>query len=198
MPNSSPPSPEDDTDAALLAVLSDLLAREKSLSAPIQWVTEGRDLRFTATLEINEATDDRVRLHGRASAGMPDRQVSLLLIWIAGPGPARPFERLEWRPLGAHTNRPSVPPPHRHRVITTSHRHALDLNARVDGGLLAAMAQNLPGAEALEPEPSDWTAFVAIAATVWRVVDLVHAPSPPWQYDLLFPSEGAGKRGRDR
>lgn len=198
MPSSPSPPPEDDADAALLAVLSDLLVREKSLSAPIQWVTEGRDLRFTATLEIDEATDDRVRLHGRASAGMPDRQVSLLLIWIAGPGPARPFERLEWRPLGLHVNRPSVPQPHRHRRIANSHRHALDLNARVDGGLLAAMAQNLPGAEALEPEPADWTAFVSTAAAVWRIADLVNAPSPPWQYDLLVPPAGAGMWGRDR
>lgn len=196
----SPPnqSPQPGADAALLAVLTDLLAKEKALSAPIQWVEEGRDLRFTATIEIDEVTDDRLLLRGRASVGMPDRQVSLLLVWFGGPGPARPFERLEWRPLGAHTNRPSVPKPHRHRVIHTSHRHALELNARVEGGLLTAMAENLPGAEALDPEPGDWTAFVTIAAAVWRIAELVHAPSPPWQYDLLFPSEDLGRRGRDR
>ena len=85
MPKTSPPQPDDNANATLLVALTDLLGKAKVLSAPIQWVEEGRDLRFTTTLEIDEVTDDRLLLRGRASAGMPDRQVSLLLVWIAGP-----------------------------------------------------------------------------------------------------------------
>jgi hypothetical protein len=184
--------------AALLGALSGLLAQEKSLSAPIQWVDEGRHLRFSAALEIAEVTEDRLRLHGRAIASMPDRQVSLSLVWLGGPGRGLPFERLEWRPLDEHTNGPMVPRPHRFRRIVTSHRHALDLNVRVAPGLFAAMDQNLPAAEEIDPDPPDWAGFVTFAANVWRIADLADATPPPWQYDLLPLTGGSGRRGRKR
>lgn len=185
---------EDANDAALLRELSAFLAAEKSLTTPIRWVEDGTYLRFTATLDVGEVTDDRVRLLGRAHATMPDRSVSLILTWQGASGRPQPFERFEWRPHDRHINKPIVPKPHRHRVIETTHRHPLMLNARVSIGLAGAMAENLPAAEALDPEPPDWASFTAAAATAWRITGLVHAPPPPWQYDLL-PFANNGRRG---
>ena len=33
----------------------------------------------------------------------------------------------------------------------------------------------------------DWPAFLAWAARLWSIPDLVHMPGPPWQYDLTPP-----------
>jgi hypothetical protein len=185
-------------DAALLGDLSAFLAAEKAPSVSIQWVEDGGYLRFTATLDVGEVTEDRARLMGRAHASMPDRSVSLTFTWQGAAGRPQPFERFEWRPHDRHTNKPIVPKPHRHRSIETTHRHPLALNARVAGGLAAAMAENLPAAEALAPEPPDWTAFTATAAVAWRIPALVHLPAPPWQYDLLPLATSAERGGRGR
>lgn len=185
-------------DAALLRELSDILAAEKALTMAVRWVEDGAWLRFAATLDIGEVTEDRLRLQGRAHAGMADRSVSLVLTWQGAVGRPLPFERLEWRPQDRHVNKPVVPKPHRGRVIETSHRHALALNARTTIGLAAAMAENLPAAEALDPEPADWEAFAAVAAGAWRIAGLVHLPPPPWQYDLLPFAENGRRGGRDR
>lgn len=188
---------DDAADAALLNDLSAFLAAEKAPSVPIQWVEDGTYLRFTATLDVGEVTEDRARLLGRAHASMPDRSVSLTLTWQGALVRPQPFERFEWRPHDRHVNKPIVPKPHRGRVIETSHRHALALNARTSIGLAAAMAENLPAAEALDPEPADWAAFTAAAAGAWRVAGLVHLPPPPWQYDLLPFAENGRRGGRD-
>ena len=159
---------------------------------------DGSYLRFTATLDVGEVTEDRARLMGRAHASMPDRSVSLTLNWQGVSVRPQPFERFEWRPHDRHTNKPIVPKPHRHRIIETTHRHPLALNARVAGGLAAAMTENLPAAEALAPEPLDWAAFTAAAAAAWRIAALVHLPPPPWQYDLLPFADTARQGGRGR
>ncbi len=192
------PDTEDADNAALLRDLSAFLAIQKSLTMPIRWVEDASYLRFTSTLDVGEVTDDRVRLLGRAHAAMPDRSVSLVLTWQAASGRPQPFERCEWRPHDRHTNRPIVPKPHRYRIIETSHRHPLALNARVSTGLAAAMVENLPAAVALDPEPADWPAFAAAAAAAWLIPDLVHAPPPPWQYDLLPFADNTRRGGRGR
>jgi hypothetical protein len=181
-----------------LRELEDFLVAEKSLTTPIRWVEDGAYLRFTATLDIAEVTEDRVRLLGRAHASMPDRSVSLVLTWQGTSGRPQPFERFEWRPHDRHINKPMVPKPHRHRVIETTHRHPLALNARVAIGLAAALVENLPAAEALDPDPPDWAAFTAAAAMAWRIPGLVHAPPPPWQYDLLPFADNGRRGGRGR
>jgi hypothetical protein len=186
------------TDVALLSDLSAFLAAAKAPSVPIHWVEDGSYLRFTAPLDIGEVTEDRARLLGRAHAAMPDRSVSLTLTWHGTSVRPLPFERFEWRPHGRHTNKPIVPKPHRHQIIETTHRHPLALNARVAGGLAAAMEENLPAAEALVPDPPNWVAFTAVAAAAWRIPALVHLPPPPWQYDLLPFADTARRGGRGR
>ncbi len=185
-------------DAALLSDLSAFLANEKAPSVPIQWVEDGSYFRFTSTLDVGEITEDRARLLGRAHASMPDRSVSLTLNWQGASVRPQPFERFEWRPHDRHTNKASVPAPHRYQIIDGTHRHPLALNVRVAGGLAAAMAENLPAAEGLAPDPANWAAFTSAAAAAWRIPALVHLRPPPWQYDLLPFAENGQRGGRGR
>jgi hypothetical protein len=86
----------------------------------------------------------------------------------------------------------------RFRLIEATHHHRLSQNAALEVGLLRAMAENLPIAEPVLPEPANWEAFLAIAAQRWRIHDLVNTPYPPWQYGLLPLTGGEAQRGKDR
>jgi len=171
--------------ATLLATLTALLTAEKTLAAPIAWVDDDGDLRFTASLDIDGVTEPRLTLFGRATTALPDRKVTLGLRWQDETGRGGNFERLEWRPIKAHINRANAPPDLRLRVIEGSHHHPLALNAALDIGLIQAIQENLPVAEPLTPQPQDWPALLRVAAALWRISELVHVPIPPWQYGLL-------------
>ncbi|MEO9213808.1 MAG: hypothetical protein ABI242_11760 [Caulobacteraceae bacterium] len=60
------------------------------------------------------------------------------------------------------------------------------------------MADNLPVATPVLPEPANWEAFLAVAAERWRIHDLVNTPYPPWQYGLLPLTGGEARTGRRR
>jgi hypothetical protein len=187
-----------DADRALLARLTAFLAAEKVLTAPIAWTDTNGDLRFTASLDIDGVTEEGLLLFGRAIAALPDREVILGLRWTRGPARFDHFDRFNWRPMDAHNNKGLGPADLRFRLFDGTHRHPLALNAALDMGLSQAMADNLPVAVPVLPEPAGWEAFLAIAAEQWRIHDLVHTPHPPWQYGLLPLTGGEGRGGRKR
>ena len=196
-PSRSKPDSADE-DAALVSALTTFLAADKALSAPVHWTDTDGDLRFTATLEIGGITEEGLLLFGRATASMPDAAVTLGLRWTGAPGRYRHFDRLDWRPVDAHTNKGVGPVHLRFRLIEGTHHHRLGQNAALEMGLLRAMAENLPIAEPVLPEPVSWEAFLAIAAQRWRIHDLVNTPYPPWQYGLLPLTGGEARGGRHR
>jgi hypothetical protein len=187
----------EESDRALFQEISDFLAETKSLTLPIKWVTDGTRLIFSATLDIAEVTDERVTMRGNAVTHMPDRNVALVLTWQGPYGRPQAFERFDWKPLHLHANNANVPKPHRHRRFLASHHHPLSLNSRVSNGLSRAMGDNLPAALPMEPDPSDWAAFTAALSAAWRIPNLIHAPPPPWQYDLLAGLNNGRKGGHD-
>jgi hypothetical protein len=65
----------------------------------------------------------------------------------------------------------------RFRLIEGTHHHRLGQSAALEMGLLKAMAENLPIAEPVRPEPIRWEAFLAVAAKRWRIHDLVNTPT---------------------
>lgn len=187
-----------DADAALLARLTGFLAADKVLSAPIRWTDNDGDLRFTATLDIDGVTEEGLLLFGRASSALPDCAVTLGLRWTKAPGRSDHFDRFNWRPIDAHNNKGLGPTELRFRPFEGTHRHKLALNAALDMGLSQAMADNLPVAVPILPEPAGWEAFLAIAAAQWRIHDFMTTPYPPWQYGLLPLTGGEGRDGRRR
>lgn len=182
--------------ATLLATLTALLTAEKKLATPITWVDDGGDLRFTAALDIGGVTEPSLTLFGRATAALPDRKVTLGLRWQDETGRGGNIDRLEWRPIKAHINRANAPPDLQLRVIEGSHHHPLALNAGLDIGLIQAIQENLPVATPLTPQPQDWPALLRVAAALWRISELVHAPIPPWQYGLLPLTTNPSQGGR--
>lgn len=179
-------------DAALFETLTNFMAAEKTLTAAIAWVLDGADLRFAATLDIEGVTAEGITLFGRATGTLPDRKVTIGLRWQDEAGRGGNFDRLEWKPIKAHTNRPNAPAHLRLRVIEGSHRHPLALNGALAIGLMRAIRENLPVAEPLDVEPPDWPALLAVGSLCWRIKGLVHVPPPPWQYGLLT----AGRRSK--
>lgn len=182
--------------ATLLATLTALLTTEKTLATPISWVNDDADLRFTVALDVDGVTEPRLTLFGRATATLPDRKVTLGLRWQHETGHGGNFDRLEWRPVKAHINRANAPPDLRLLVIEGSHHHPLALNAALDIGLIQAMQENLPVAEPLTPQPSDWPSLLRVAGTLWRISGLIHTLFPPWQYGLLPLTTNPPQGGR--
>lgn len=182
----------------MLAALTAFLAADKALSAPIHWTDTDGDLRFTATLEIGGITEQALLLFGRATASIVDAAVTLGLRWTGAPGRYSHFDRLDWRPVHVHNNKGIGPADLRFRLIEGTHHHRLGQNAELEIGLLRAMAENLPVAEPVLPEPLSWEAFLVLAAQRWRIYDLVNTPWPPWQYGLLPLTGGEARRGKDR
>ena len=185
---SRPGLPTAAADTALAAKLSNFLASDKARSGVIDWQPDGRNLRFAVALEIDGITVAGLLLLGRASLTLRDRHVTLGLSWDDPTGPGGIFDRLDWRPLAAHTNKGLGPSDHRFSIIDGSHHHSLADNAALAMGIRRAIQQNLPVAVPIEPDPADWSAFLALAAQRWSLHELVHTPVPPWQYDMEFPA----------
>lgn len=137
-------------------------------------------------------------LFGPAVSPPPDRNVTLGLSWDDPTGRGSSFDRLDWRPLDAHTNRGLGPPRHRLAVIEGSHHHPLAENAVLPMGLLRTIAENLPVALPINPDPPDWPAFLAVAEQRWNLHGLRSAPLPPWQYDLGLPIGEKPAAGKGR
>ncbi len=182
----------------MLAALAAFLAADKMLNTSVRWTDTDGDLRFTATLEIGGITEEALLLFGRATASMPDAAVTLGLRWTGTPGRYSHFDRIDWRPVHVHNNKGMGPVNLRFRLIEGTHHHPLGQNAALEIGLLKAMAENLPIAEPVLPEPISWEAFLAIAARRWRIHDLFNTPYPPWQYGLLPLTGGEARGGRHR
>lgn len=183
------PPPAADPDEVLLRELRDFLAAPKTLAAPIRWAPDPPHLVFTVPLDIEGVTQQGYLLRARTLLALPDCDISLQLT-RSPPLRRNNFVRLDWRPTQPHTNPRLSEPTLDLLHIAGSHHHALDTNAATRAGLQAAMQANLPVAVPLDAEPRDWQALAALAARLWRIIDLGDAPAPPWQSDL------AALRGR--
>jgi hypothetical protein len=187
--------PGSDDDADLLLRLSAILVAGKTLTTQVRWVDTHGDLRFTATLDSEGVTVEGLTLFGRASASLPGTAVTFGLRWAKTPGRYDHFDRLDWKPSHVHNNKGLGAPEWRFRPFQTSHHHSLVLNAATEVGLLNAMADNLPVAEPVIPEPANWEAILALVGERWNITDLINVPYPPWQYDILQRPGAASRRG---
>jgi hypothetical protein len=182
-----------DADVSLFTYLNSLLIADKTVDTPVSWVEDDQgNFRFSRPLDVEGVTEQGFTLFGRAVAILPGQNVTLGLRWSDGLGRDGNFDRLDWKPKDAHNNRGLGPPNLRHVLIEGSHHHSLSENAGI--GLTRALAENLPVAVPLEPEPA-WPDFLSLVALRWKIPTLVHMPEPPWQNDLLTFSN-RGRVGR--
>ena len=174
-------------ETAIVERLSEFLGELKTLSGPVGWEFDGRNLRFTVTLEVDAVTEPGMVLFGRASLRLPDRHVTSGLTWIDPTGRGGNFDRLDWRPTDIHNNKGFGPLEHRFVLLKDTHHHRLADNAELPIGLLQAIRDGLPVAQPVVPDPPHWAELLALAANRWRVAGLLNIPEPPWQYDLVLP-----------
>ena len=177
-------------DADLLAALLGFLAAPKALAGPIRWISDPPDLVFVVALDIEGVTERGFQLRGRASASLPGEHISLQLVRTTLGRKGQNFERLDWRPISAHTNKRLPDAPALSFLhLPGSHHHRLAENAGHPWGLHAAMRDNLPIAVPLPEEPADWPGLARLAGRLWAIAGLSDAPQPPWQ-DVLRPLTG--------
>jgi hypothetical protein len=113
---------------------------------------------FTTPLIVGDAVPEGLQLRGSALKRCWDRNVTFQLEVAPAGRKARPFYRIDWRPLTPHTNHQG-PPELRFEVIAGSHEHRLEDNCvehedrNADG--------NLPTARPIEPEPETYERLLA-------------------------------------
>lgn len=186
---SGSPPPDDYPDPQRLA---ELVSAAKTLTGPPAWAEDGRNLRFTATVDIEGITEPGLVLAGRASATIVDRHVSLMLVYHNALNLGGAIDRIDWKPVDAHVNKGVGPSRLRFNRIERTHRHSWELNATLG---VKAVVNDLPVAEPVDPEPQDWGSLLHLAATCWRFADLSMVPAPPWQYGLLsWPPRPGGRQ----
>ncbi len=164
----------EETDASLVARLTTFIEAEKTPSGPVDWVPDHSNFRFAIALDIKGITVAGMLLHGRASLFPPERDITLGLSWNDPSGQGGNFERLDWRPIHAHNNKGLGPSEHRFILIESTHRHCLAANAALAMGMRRAMAERLPVALPVEPDPPDWSSLLARAAHFWNLQGIVH------------------------
>lgn len=134
----------DANDDAVAAALANFLAAEKAPSGPIAWEQDHRNLRFAVAVEIDGVTEAGMVLFDRASLALPERNVTLGLSWNDPAGHGGNFGRLDWRPLGDHTNKGLGPPAHRFTLIKGVHHHTFGEDAAPPTGVRRTIREDLP------------------------------------------------------
>ena len=177
-----PAKPKAPVDQPRAERLRDLLSVAKTSAVPITWTTEGRNFRFQVPLDIDGITEPGLTLIGRASTAVADRHVSLNLAYRTPEGAGGTFERLDWRPIDPHNNKGNAKPDLAWTQILGTHHHpwALNEHLRMEEAL-----DDLPVAEAVQPEPAIWAELLRFAARVWNIDSLKDLPLPPWEPSLL-------------
>ena len=165
--------------------LPDLFTATKTLSdLHAGWVERDSDnLVFVSPLDIDAVTVQGLRLRITARSSLPDEAVTAQIEYHGLRGRYGPLCRLEWRPITGHSNKGIGPPEFRHRLLTGSHHHSFGLNWQYAAS--AVRRGNLPVAVPVNPDPPDYRAALALAATEFRIGDLGSIPVPPWQPKIL-------------
>lgn len=156
-----------------------LLEGEKLLAARPTWQRVDRKLSLVVALEEDGVAVERLLLRGRALPDWSDADVSFQLDYRDERGVGGPFERIDWRPKKEHNNRGLGPDQYRHRPISGSQLHPLDLNAAAF--VFPEFAQrDLPIAVPLGIEPDSFAGLLRLVAERFRIVDTTSIPLPPW------------------
>jgi hypothetical protein len=159
-----------------------LMASSKTVSLSSGWTEdeEGRE-RLVAAIEIDSVTVEGLSLRLTARRSMADRKVMAQLEHRNG-GITEPLSRIDWRPLRPHRNFGRGPKELRFQEIPGSHLHSFDLNWFAAEQRM--LAENLPIAVPIDPEPAGFRQLLALLSTEFRIVNAADLPMPSW--DLLL------------
>jgi hypothetical protein len=164
--------------------VSELVAAEKTIPAPLRWAKSGeRYLEVVSTLDVDGVTVQGLQLRILAWRQYPDEAVCIQLLYAWPRAKYRPIWRIEWRPFSGHNNRNKGPPEFRLREIKGSHQHTFRLNWREGEGVLRQ--GNLPIAVPINPDPTNFASLLAFSGNELRIRNMGTIPAPPWEGVLL-------------
>jgi hypothetical protein len=163
-----------------MADIPTLMAASKTLTASPKWVGQGDQFRFVSTFEVGGVTQEGIWLRGQCVRTIADRQLMFQIEFQRhSPKDRVPAARIDWRPAKPHTNKNIGPAPYRLLVIEGSMHHRFDLNWPL--GIERMLAQNLPIAVPLEPDPVDYKALLKMVGKVFKVKGLDKLAPPEWE-----------------
>lgn len=164
-------------------LLPKLFETQKNISAKPQWQqADSTWFRLTCSLELDGGTVEGLELRGGAMQTLPDRAVRFHLQYYPAKGPCTGLARIEWRPLGVHTN-PNFGELPMAR-FSGSHIHPFDANWLPEFGRMRA--GNLITARQLNPDPESYEELLAIVGKEFRISGLDRIGRPSWRLGDLF------------
>ena len=137
----------------------------------------------TVALDIDGVTVPGLELRGTAGQTLPDRSVSFHLQHHPPREECVHLARVDWRPLGSHTNPESGPRKLRLLRVEGSHIHGFDNNWLADSERLR---MSIPVAELLDPDPASFEELVARVGKEFRIRGLDRLERPNWRMSDLF------------
>jgi len=163
--------------------LPDIQAAIKTVSAVPDWTADERGKQLMRlSLDIDGQTLQGLYLRLTAHRKFPDQEVTAQLEYQPPFQILTALGRIDWRPLKDHTNPVNGPAKHRLKRITGSHHHSFALNWIPERSSMRET--NLPFAEAINPDPSDFGQLLALVSKEFRISGIDGLPVPTW--DLLL------------
>lgn len=172
--------------------LSELFEAQKTLAVTPGWqeVASGR-LTLVAPLEIDGVTIEGMQLRGRARKNLVDQNVSFQLECHTVSVRGGQMARIDWRPLRPHINPPKGAHADLIRVrVAGSQIHSFERHYMPERNNIRQ--RNLPWAEPLGTEPSNFQELLAVVGDRFRITGLEVIAAPPWEAELPF----GGKKGK--
>lgn len=164
--------------------LPTLVNATKSLGSVPTWVERGpTGLEFTVPLEIDGVVIEGLGLRGRACKPRADREVIFQLEYRHPQIVGGPCCRIEWRPLGAHSNKGLGPKQFRHKLLVGSHHHRFDLNW--ERSPEAVLRGDLPIAVPINDDPKGFRPLLAVVGKEFKIIKIQQIPIPPWEPSML-------------
>jgi hypothetical protein len=161
-----------------------LVKAKKGLSGPLRWVPHDDQLRLVSTLDIEGITQEGFWLRGQCVRAIPDRRVMFQLEAALLRGRSRvPLMRVDWRPEHDHTNKNIGPETYRLMTLEGSHYHPFDTNWTL--GTKRMLSDNLPLAEPLERDPSDFGSLLSRVGQLFKIQGMKEIPAPEWEPELF-------------
>lgn len=166
--------------------LQDLVENQKHMIGSAVWLErDGTRVETSILIGMNGRIIEGLTLRASALVTMPDQAVSINLLYQPGSRSCTNLMRIEWNPLRPHTNPMKGPKRLKGLTIDTSHIHSFGVN--FDQRANDMKGKNLPFAERIDPNPSEFKDLLVFAERTFKVEGLAsNLPIPPWRFGSLF------------
>jgi len=169
-----------------VAELAQLIETPKRLSAIGKWNKINQKAESGAGIEISGVIEEGISFRAQCKPDLPEESVSLLLITETDARP-RAFARIDWRGIPHPNSNKALVGDYWGRDAGRTHFHDPRLHLHLPlETLFNTPNVDLPIAEKIKPEPSNFRLLLAESATILAITNLTDIPDPPWPANLSF------------